>query len=58
MVIAHYCEHKHKCKWQGFHFHQGLAWGEIPKAGSWLEWHERECGGRLIPIYEGGDNRE
>jgi hypothetical protein len=52
-VIAHYCEKKHDCKWQGFHFHRGLSWGEVPDENdTWRQWHDKGCGGKLIPIIE------
>ncbi len=45
------CEHKSKCKWQGFALHKGLAWGSpelsLPE---WREWHEKQCGGNLIQL--------
>ena len=51
-IIAHYCEHRHTCNWQGYHFHQGLSWGNIPSENDeWMIWHRKECGGRIIPIY-------
>jgi len=46
------CEHRAKCKWQGFALHQGLSWGAIPEHGQWREWHNRECGGRLIQLID------
>lgn len=45
------CEHKSKCKWQGFALHQGLAWGEVPKGTEWRKWHDQQCGGGLIQGY-------
>ena len=46
--VAFYCEHKHKCKWQGFALHQGLGWGNPPPASHpWRKWHDQECGGQL-----------
>lgn len=45
------CEHRFKCKWQGFMLHQGLGWGTIPnETDEWRKWHDRECGGRLIQL--------
>lgn len=53
------CEHKAKCKWQGFALHQGLAWGEVPKLfpgyRDWRSVHDQECGGRLIQLVEPND---
>jgi hypothetical protein len=46
------CEKQHKCKWQGFALHQGLAWGTFPTAGEWRKWHDLECGGKLIQLVE------
>lgn len=51
--LAFYCEHRHKCKWQGFKLHQGLGWGEIPSEhDKWTWTHTHVCGGRLIQIYD------
>ena len=51
--IAFYCEKKSRCSWQCFTLHQGLGWGPIPDPESciWREWHDKECGGKLIPLY-------
>lgn len=48
--VAHYCEHKHRCKWPGV---RGMpAFGPVSDCiSAWVEWHERECGGRLISLY-------
>lgn len=47
------CDQQHKCKWQGFALHQGLSWGTIPdESNVWRQWHDRECGGKLIQIVE------
>lgn len=46
------CEHRAECKWQGFALHQGLSWGIIPEHSQWREWHDRECGGRLIQLID------
>lgn len=51
--IAFYCKRRHQCKWQCFALHQGLGWGRIENTNpAWREWHQRECGGRLIPLYD------
>jgi hypothetical protein len=47
------CEKQHKCTWQGFALHQGLAWGVIPNEyNAWRRRHESECGGELIQLVE------
>jgi len=49
------CEYRHKCKWQGFALHQGLAWGSKEYAlRAWRTWHDRECGGKLIQLVPTG----
>jgi hypothetical protein len=51
--MAFYCEHKHKCKWQGFALNSGLGWGVPPDTtDAWREWHDKQCGGKLIQLYE------
>lgn len=50
------CERKERCRWQGFALNQGLGWGTVRKSGAWREWHDRECGGRLIQL-TGPDGR-
>lgn len=50
---AFYCERRHQCKWQCFALHQGLGWGRIPDENNpWRVWHARECGGKLIELFE------
>jgi hypothetical protein len=52
------CEHKSRCKWQGFALNHGIGWGVVPKntgAYSWREAHDRECGGRLIQLVPPND---
>lgn len=54
--VAFYCEHRHQCKWQCLALHQGLGWGRIENTlSAWREWHRRECGGRLIHLFNGQD---
>ena len=49
-----YCEKKWNCKWQGFALHHGIAWGIIPpKTNIWRQWHEQNCGGKLIQLIPG-----
>ena len=51
--VAYYCERKHKCKWQAFTMHHGLTWGQPPdRTDEWMKWHTRECGGRLIILFD------
>jgi hypothetical protein len=48
---AFFCEHKHKCKWQGYPMSAGLAWGPIPEKGDrWRDAHDERCGGRLVTM--------
>ena len=50
-VHAFFCEKMDKCQWQGFALHQGLGWGEVPSPhDTWREYHDRECGGKLIQM--------
>ena len=45
-----YCEKKEKCKWKAFalEFH-GVGFGKIENTTyEWRQWHEKECGGKLI----------
>jgi hypothetical protein len=51
------CEHGVKCKWKPL--------GNFPHFGTmryaqpeWLEWHKKECGGRLVELYRGNDQPE
>lgn len=51
-VVAFFCERKHFCRWQGYRLHQGLGWGTIPiQVNPWREAHDRECGGKLVPLF-------
>ena len=45
-----YCERGTKCKWKCFALdYQGYGHGRIEDyLPAWKEWHEKECGGRLI----------
>lgn len=53
------CEKRSKCNWQGFALHQGLAWGSIPPATDpWRQWHDRECGGKLIRLRRPHDRHQ
>ncbi|WP_354686704.1 hypothetical protein [Cupriavidus necator] len=48
--VAHYCEHKHRCKWPGAS--GSPAWGKAEnQLSEWRKWHENKCGGRLLPLY-------
>lgn len=53
------CEHKTRCKWQGFALHQGLAWGKVPEKfegyRDWRSVHDEECGGELIQLIPPND---
>jgi hypothetical protein len=46
------CEKGRDCKWKCFALDsQGFGHGKISNyVGAWMKWHERECGGRLIPV--------
>ena len=46
------CEKESKCKWKCFALDKsGFAFGTVSDfAGAWMEWHEKECGGKLIPV--------
>jgi hypothetical protein len=45
-----YCEHKSKCKWKGFALDgNGYGIGRVENyLQTWRDWHEKECGGKLI----------
>ena len=45
-----YCEHGTKCKWKCFALdYEGYGHGRIENyLPAWKEWHEKECGGKLI----------
>ena len=45
-----YCEHKSKCKWKGFALDgNGYGIGRVENyLQKWRDWHEKECGGKLI----------
>jgi hypothetical protein len=50
--IAFYCDRESNCRWQGFKLHLGLGWGPIPLlTDPWRKAHDRECGGKLIPLW-------
>lgn len=47
--VAYYCEHKHRCKWQGGGY---PAWGNPKNAvRQWLDRHQRVCGGEFILLH-------
>lgn len=51
------CERMAFCRWQGYELSFGLAWGRVEDCSpTWREWHDRECGGKLIQLVE--QNRE
>jgi len=45
-----YCEHGTKCKWKCFALdYEGYGHGRIENyLQAWRDWHEKECGGKLI----------
>jgi len=47
------CTEQHRCKWQGFALHQGLAWGQhLSVNPAWQAFHDGECEGKLIQLLQ------
>lgn len=48
------CTERHKCKWQCFALHKGLAWGMIPPPSNpWRQRHDDgRCPGTLVQLLE------
>ena len=49
-VVAHYCEHRHKCKWHADGPWPSFGTGE-GRAQAWKDRHAERCGGRILPLY-------
>ena len=48
--VAHYCEHRHKCKWRANGPWPSFGTGEGgPQA--WKDAHTERCGGRILSLY-------
>src|SRR5690625_3416568 len=48
--VAHYCEHRHKCKWHADGAWPSFGTGE-GREQAWKDAHAERCGGRILPLY-------